>query len=189
MKLSILICTIPSRYASFMRLRTELYSQILPHADDVELIFDSGNRSIGAKRNSLLERASGEYLCFIDDDDWISPNYIDWLILGIGSNSDCCSLKGLYTVNGKQDGIFEHSLKYNEWRNDLLGEVKYERYPNHLNCIRSAIAKQFRFPDKNFGEDYDWSAQVHESGMIKTEFYIPDTIYYYKYVSNKVFAE
>ena len=61
----------------------------------------------------------------------------------------------------------------------------YERYPNHLNCIKSSIAKQFKFPEINFGEDTLWADKVFKSGLIKTEHFIDKVIYHYKYITNK----
>ena len=194
MKLSILIPTIKRDEVLFNKLFHKLESMIFGWGvvrvtGVVEiLINDNETDSIGAKRSSLLERATGEYLCFIDADDDISDNYISLLLEGIDKGVDCCSLKGMYSVDGVGEGLFEHSLQYNEWKtNDnniiQITGIKYERYPNHLNCIKSSIAKQFKFPEKNFGEDHDWSKQIHESGLIKTEHYIPEVIYYYKKVS------
>jgi len=82
--------------------------------------------------------------------------------------------------------MFEHSIRYNAYKTNPDGyEVRYERFPNHLNCIKSSIAKQFIFPEKNHGEDTDWATQVHRSGLIQTEHYIKEVIYYYDYISNK----
>jgi glycosyltransferase involved in cell wall biosynthesis len=166
------------------RLRDELRSQILPFAGDIEVLTDNSIKSIGEKRNALLQGASGEYVCFIDDDDWITANYIEHLMTAVESGADCASLMGLYSVDGKTDGVFEHSLKYEKWQT-TNNQVKYERYPNHLNLIRSSIAKQFRFPKINFAEDHDWSTQIHKSGLIKTEHHIPEIIYFYRFISNK----
>lgn len=186
MKLSILICTIPSRYASYGRLITELNAQILPYAPEVGIISNNSTQlSIGAKRNWLLEKAESEYVCFIDDDDSVSVNYIDLLMKAVESGCDCASLKGLYSVDGKADGIFEHSLKYEAWQTVLNAEIKYERYPNHLNMIKTSIAKRFKFPEINHGEDENWSTQIHKSGLLRTEFYIPEVIYFYRYNSKK----
>lgn len=185
MELSILVPYTRRHERFFHKLQFDLYAQILPYAGKVELLWDDHEYdSIGTKRNRLLERATGKYLCFFDADDTPAPYYIALLMGAIKTECDCASLKGEYSVDGVFDGIFEHSLKYNEWRT-TSNEIKYERYPNHLSMIRSDIAKQFKFPEKNHGEDHDWSKQIHESGLLKTEHYIPEVIYYYNYVTNK----
>lgn len=187
-KLSILICTIPSRLNFFLRVYSILEKQITS-TDLIEVLaMDNEIMTIGEKRNSLLQAAKGEYLCFIDDDDRVSDNYIELLIEGINKGVDCCSLKGIITEDGQNPLIFEHSIKYGIYRtvtDSQLGEVRYERYPNHLNCIKSSIAKQFKFPEKNHGEDTDWATLIHQSGLIKTEHYIPEVIYHYEYRNKK----
>lgn len=181
MKLSILIPTIKKHQPLLLVLLQELSRQIEPYLVEI-LIDDNEFDTTGTKRNRLLDMATGEYVAFFDSDDSPSANYIELLMEGINKGVDCCSLMGNYTVDGNFDGVFEHSIKYSEWKTTENG-VKYERFPNHLNCIKSTIAKQFRFPEKNFGEDFDWSTQVHKSGLIKTEHYIPEIIYYYNYIS------
>jgi glycosyltransferase involved in cell wall biosynthesis len=143
---------------------------------------DNGEMSIGQKRNELLDSAKGEYLCFIDDDDTISADYIELVLKGIKTKPDCCSLNGLITTDGGNPKAFVHSIKHNNWyeENNI-----YYRPPNHLNCIKSQIAKQFKFPLTNSGEDADWSMQIAKSGLLKTESEIKETIYYYDYISNK----
>jgi glycosyltransferase involved in cell wall biosynthesis len=183
MKLSILILTLPHRKRKFDSLYLGLKIQAAYHPEQVEIITDNSEvDTIGEKRNRLLQMAKGKYVCFIDDDDTVSYQYIDLLMEGIFIDADCCSLRGHYSVDGVEDGLFEHSLRYSEWKT-TDNFIKYERYPNHLNCIKSSIAKQFKFPEKNFGEDHDWSKQIHESGLIKTEHYIPEVIYFYKKVT------
>jgi glycosyltransferase involved in cell wall biosynthesis len=151
---------------------------------DVEILFqiDNGEITIGQKRNDLLSRARGEYLCFIDDDDRISSNYISLVLESIETKPDCCSLIGLITTDGGNAKNFIHSIKYNNWyeENNI-----YYRPPNHLNCIKSQIAKQFKFPCISNGEDKDWSMQIAQSGLLKKEYEIKETIYFYDYLSNK----
>lgn len=191
MKLSILICCKIDRFIKMSKpLYEKLSWQVLEAGIDGEVIWDATeNISIGTKRNNLLQRSKGEYICFVDDDDDVSTDYVKLLLEGINKGVDCCSLKGIYTVDGLMDGLFEHSLKYQEWKtnSDIQSatHIKYERYPNHLNCIKSSIAKQFKFPEKNFGEDHDWSKRLHESGLLKTEHYIEQPIYFYKYITKK----
>lgn len=184
MNLSILIPTLPKRKVMFEKLWNELERQRKPYGDYIEIIaWEAEQLTIGEKRNKLLDLSSGEYVCFIDDDDKVSENYIDLIMAGTVKNVDCCSLTGKYYIDGKFDGYFEHCLMYKEWRTNYNlkkpDQIKYERYPNHLNCIRASIAKQFKFPEINHGEDKDWSTQIHESGLLKTEHYIDPVIYHY----------
>lgn len=181
--LSILIPSLESRKIMCDLLHKELVSQ---KTEDIEILVyvDKGEKTIGEKRNKLLEWAKGEYLCFFDDDDLPSKNYIKNILEGIKKDVDCCSLRGIITFNGENPECFEHSIKYKEYKT-VDCDIRYQRYPNHLNCIKSSIAKQFKFPEINHGEDSDWAAQVYRSGLIKTEHYITDVIYHYKFITNK----
>jgi glycosyltransferase involved in cell wall biosynthesis len=183
-KLSILICTIPQRAQFFDRLWKILEPQ---ETEETEIIYnDHRFHSIGRKRNDLLEQSRGQYICFIDDDDRVSDNYVKLLMEGINKGVDCCSLKGIITEDGQNPLVFEHSIKYNAYKTNENGhEVRYERYPNHLNAIRSDIAKRFRFQEISHGEDTEWATQIHKSGLLKTEHYIPEVIYHYEYRSKK----
>lgn len=187
MLLSVLICTIPQRDEMFDKLLLDIqeYSNKYFNEDELEIWCDNDiNKTIGKKRNDLLDSANGKYICFIDDDDSISEDYFEHLRKGIDSDSDCCSLRGIITWDGKNPELFEHSIKYKHWAT-TNNTIKYERFPNHLNCIKSSIAKEFKFQEINFGEDMDWAVQINNSGLIKTEYFIDKIIYNYQYVTKK----
>lgn len=184
--LSILIPTIVGREQHYDLLYKSLKNQY--DGLDVEILSlkDNKEMTIGEKRNNLLEAAIGEYIVSIDDDDKVSDNYIELLLKAIESGCDCASLKGEITMDGGGPEIFEHSLKYMEWKTNPVGsEVRYERYPNHLSLIKASIAKQFKYPEISHGEDHGWSKKIHESGLLKTEYYISEIIYYYNFKSIK----
>jgi glycosyltransferase involved in cell wall biosynthesis len=182
--LSILIPHVIDRSEMLSSLIKNLTNQIyranlLPH--QIEILTNQEQLSIGEKRNKLLEQSKGKYVCFIDDDDDVSSDYINLLLEGISKDVDCCSLRGVITVNGESPKLFEHSIKYNQYK-VTNNEIVYERYPNHLNCIKSDIAKQFKFVPINYGEDTQWATQINKSGLIKTEHFIDKVIYHYKYI-------
>jgi hypothetical protein len=189
MLLSILICTLPSRIVLFEALKSKLNNQAKQNnlQDHIEILSNSDESiSVGNKRNLLLKESKGLYVCFIDDDDDVADYYIEELLKVVESNKDCASLKGIITWDGQRPEIFEHSIKYQSYKNDLKNqEVVYERYPNHLNCIKSNIAKQIAFTDKNFSEDTDYADMLFASGLIKTEFTIDKILYYYLYATKK----
>jgi len=185
--LSILICSIPKRKEMLDRLlsQIDLYSKEYFKLNELELIIDDSTHvNIGFKRNRLLNISKGKYIAFIDDDDSITEHYFKEIRKGIDADVDCCSLRGIITWNGKNPELFEHSIKYNSW-NTTNNEIKYERFPNHLNCIKSEIAKQIDFLELNHGEDKDWSYKLNETGLIKTEHFINEVIYNYQYITNK----
>ena len=100
-KLSILVPTVPNRIDTFyLTLIKELLKQC-NNRDDIEILglFDNKKRSIGSKRQDLLNMANGEYLVFIDDDDDISPDYINDIMTSLYNNldADCVVFDCIYS--------------------------------------------------------------------------------------------
>jgi hypothetical protein len=184
---SILIASLESRQEMFLSVLEELSSQINEYDGMCEILWelDNGSKTTGEKRNSLLQRATGKYLAFFDDDDWPSNRYIKLILSAVENNPDCCSLLGEITVDGLNPELFEHSIVYSDWRTNSAGRIKYERNPNHLNPIKSSIAKSISFPSINHGEDKAWSDKLKNSQLLKTEAKIEEVIYFYRYVTKK----
>lgn len=182
-KLSILIPTLPIREKLSSVLFLKLKEQKKAFPEQIEILTnDNTSISIGAKRQLMLQAARGEYLCFIDDDDRIVDNYIELVMAGIATNPDCCSLNGIMTTDGKNPKPFKHSIDYDSmYERDGV----YYRPPNHLNTVRASIAKQMKFPDWERSEDSNYCFQLRDSGLVKVEYKIEPTLYFYDYVSDK----
>ncbi|WP_302561429.1 glycosyltransferase family 2 protein [Phocaeicola sartorii] len=70
--------------------------------DQVRIISGKYNVGVAAARNLLLAEANGEYIWYIDSDDWIEPNSITLLYhTAIASNADVVSF-GFYCENKKR---------------------------------------------------------------------------------------
>lgn len=188
--LSILILTIDGREHFMERLKFDIAKQMhkfgLKDGVDIEVNVSKdrkGENSIGKKRNALLQSCRGEWECFIDDDDQISTEYLCKAINILKTqNPDCINLIGSMTTNGIGSETFIHELKHKTY---FTQNGVHFRPPNHLNIIRSSIAKQFIFPEINHGEDTAWAMDLCNSGLIKTEGRIEEVSYYYQYVPNK----
>lgn len=176
-KLSLLIAHLPERRDFIMRLLNCIQENGGIRGDVEILIDDDTKLTTGAKRNRLLQKAQGKYVAFIDDDDLITEHYFPGVFEGIAKGVDCCSLKGIITDDGKNPATFIHSLDVDRWHEK--GGV-YFRGINHLNAVRSDLAKQIEFPNKTYGEDHEWSTAMQRSGLLKTQHDINNVIYLYE---------
>lgn len=183
MWLSICIATIPSRRVQLEHLVDHLFAQMRAYPREVEIVIDSReNVSIGDKRQALLERAVGHFVAFVDDDDWVSHDYVSRIIETMRSNptADCLALHGVMTTAGTTPQRFYHSLT-NKW---VDGEVLL-RAPNHLNPIRRQIALQVGFRPISYAEDHDYSQRV--TPLLKREASTGDApLYHYWYMPQKI---
>ena len=173
-KLSILICSIRQRRSQLLQLLGHLKQQ---KTDDVEVLVEVDNKEIttGEKRNNLLERARGEYVAFVDDDDHVSPHYVNSILKAVRGNPDCVGFTGhIHFKRRNQTNKFIHSLKYKEWYSD--GQIYY-RNPNHLNPVKRELALQVLFPHITSGEDKDYSMRL--LSLLKTEKYIDTPVMYF----------
>ena len=172
-RLSILTVTMDGRQAVFQNLARVLRAQ---SNSDVEMLANSDNgiKSIGQKRNELLQAAKGDYVVFVDDDDMVSPFYTYGILEALKSNPDCCGIEGIITLRNIGPKKFIHSVQYQDWyeKDDI-----YYRCPNHLNPIKREIALDTMFINKSWQEDKDFSEAL--KGKLKTEVYIKGPIYFY----------
>lgn len=174
--LSILICTVPERADMLRRLVDWLRWQMRQYPRQVEICVDDRvGVSVGEKRQTLLERAIGKYIAFVDDDDWVASDYVSRILAAYvkyeyayrierPGGPDCVSLVGEMTTDGGSSERFEHSLKYSKW--ETIDGV-HQRSPNHLNMVKRELALKVGFTAKNVGEDHDYSMRLRP--LLETE--------------------
>lgn len=173
-RLSILICSLYEREFLLNRLLEVLKPQI---TSEIEYIIDVDNGEVttGFKRNRLLEKATGEYISFIDDDDLISKDYVSKIFNATRTSPDCCGMEGLITFQKRKiTRKFIHTIKCTEWYEK---DHVYYRCPNHLSPVKRIHAITTKFPDITVGEDHDYSNRLRP--LLKTEIYIDGPIYFY----------
>lgn len=167
--LSLLTPTIPERHKSFVNLFNEISKQITycdtvhPSLGRVELLFDDsikfidGGLSIGKKRQSLVKRAEGNYLAFIDDDDKIAPNYVESLLRLCQADRDVCTFRNISKLDTYWM-IVDMGLHYPNDQASPMFMVR--RRPWHVCPVRSHLAKMYEFEDTSYGEDWGWFEKV-----------------------------
>jgi len=181
-ELSILIPTLPARIDEYYSLMKNLMNQIkmnnLQHRVQILSFCDTKDISVGEKRNILLRNSNGKYICFVDDDDVLSQDYVIKIINAIQSGADVITFCGDYVENEKNTPFsisMVHRGNFNE------ANMLY-RLPNHLCPIKREIALSCLFSNKNFGEDSDYAEKINQ--YIKNEYHLQDKLYFYMYNAN-----
>jgi hypothetical protein len=162
--LSILTPAIPERFAQLTALRDVIERQqaALPLGSVEWLIFcdTRGARTIGQKRDDLVQLARGEYVAFVDDDDSISPDYLQSLYEAAtaqGTPADVITFRQLVTYNGATGEVLFRLGAHNE---PFTPNAFTNRAPWHVCAFRASLAKAHHFPHTNYGEDWEWARHV-----------------------------
>lgn len=170
LQLSILIATLPDYKKQFNVLHRELKRQIKycdeihPALGMVEVVinddkrFTEGGLSIGKKREALVREAKANYLCFLDYDESIAPNYVEELLRLCYDDNDIGTFRVLVKMSNFWT-VLDMSLSYKE-NAQLTPDAIVTRPPWHVCPMRSSFAKHFEFPDLNNAEDFVWMEKV-----------------------------
>jgi len=177
-KLSILICSLDNeeRQLNLNKIIHELNNQICKNYAEniVEVLIekDNGIMSVGEKRNLLISKANGEYICFIDDDDFISDNYLNLILKNL--EKDILMIRITHLVDGVKSKSIQTSLYINYLESN---EFIFRANHFHLCPIKKDIANWVKFPQVNFAEDLDYSQRIIP--LIKSYHTIEEEIYIY----------
>lgn len=177
--LSILICSVPIRAVKLYLLVDSLRKQILMARleDKVEIIslMDCKRMTVGDKRNYLKDLCDGDYMCYIDDDDKVSADYVTSIMEGIKSGADVITFEGLYLKNG----TVSQKMIYTTMKGDIDERDVLYRLPNHFCPVRREIYKQCNFTPKSFGEDKDYANEINK--LINNEYHIKKELHIYDF--------
>lgn len=185
MELSILIPVHTAHLEKFNELFEHLKKQVreLKAENKVEILYsvDSGQLTTGAKRNQLLDMATGEYVVTIDADDFVTDNYLFEFLKATESGADCFGLNGWMTTDNEKYIEWRISKDYQNVTIKENGVSVYLRTTNHITGTKLEYAKAARFTDKKNGEDKDYSIALHP--FLKTEYKIHPLLYHYRFIS------
>ena len=120
------------------------------------------NKGLSATRNTGIENSHGEYLTFIDSDDWVSEDYVEYLYKIIkNTESDIAVSRNFFTSRFNEQ-IKEDKI-YATTSEDMLCDILYNRiHVGVWNRLykRSIIGeKRFRIESKT-GEGMQYNTLV-----------------------------
>lgn len=186
--LSILIPTVEGREWEFERLLNEITKQCIDLNGEVQIMFlkDDKKITIGEKRQRLYELSIGEYSVQIDDDDMIAPDYIEKVLNAVKSNPDCVCYFEHVNFSG-QTKVSCHSNDFADWGENFTDKqgqfYNYIRTPFFKDVIKTDICRQIPVPNIRYAEDIEWARALKKSGLIRTEVFINEFMYFYSYTN------
>lgn len=181
-KLSILVPTVPSRRKNFYSTLMDELERQTKGRTDIELLalYDNKSRTLGEKRQNMVELANGEFLVFIDDDDRVSSDYVELIMdkLSTEPDTDCVVFDCICDLNNEKKIHCKYGIEYS-YNNNISGKGYWTGKPAHTMVYRAEIAKKHAFKSINYGEDSDWVIRACQD--IKKQSRIDKVLYFYDF--------
>lgn len=128
--------------------------------DDRFHVLHKPNGGLSDSRNAALDRIHGEYVTFIDGDDWVSPWYIDHLLEAVLKNQSDLSVSWFENVTDGEEPHSRTTAELMDYQN-LTPEACLEKmlYQDGIEInachkmIRTELYKDLRYPVGRLYED------------------------------------
>lgn len=127
------------------------------------IIYNQPNKGVSAARNICLKNANGEYILYVDADDWIESNMIQRMVELI-NDADIVFCESDHAETSEQVEYIEN-IKIEHWdqRQQMLEFMKHKRMTGMLwnKLIRRNLTEGVQFNEKTgYGEDAEFLWEI-----------------------------
>lgn len=141
----------------------------LAHKDSRIKVFHKINGGLASARNTGILLCSGEYLCFVDSDDWIAPDTIEYCVSLISINDETIDVVeyGMTEINKYSLDIKQPKEKIKTLNGkDILQFLMYystktDMYFSACRCMyKTSLVQNNLFVEGKINEDISWKYKV-----------------------------
>lgn len=147
------------------------------------------NEGVARARNTALELASGDYISFMDSDDWIAPKAYEILYRGLKKYDADCSV-GDCTRAYEKDGMlfFEKKEKQKEAEcieaKEVIGKLLLQGSAIWNRLFKRKLFEKIRFPQGRINDDE--VTALHVLAECRKIVYVNQETYYYRIRANSI---
>ena len=146
----------------------------------IKVIHKSKNEGVPEARKNGLQISAGEYIQFIDSDDWIEKNMLEKVYAkAVAENLDILIYGCFYQKDNVRKVIQQDFSSYNKInviKNIIKGTMKAYTWNKF---VKKELMLMVKFPYENRSEDYFITIQnIHNSNRIG---YISEPLYQYRF--------
>lgn len=174
---------------------------LIAEKDERVVVIHKENQGVSAARNTGIDQARGEYICFIDSDDYVEKDMLECLVNNAEeykADISCCGLVQV-ALDGEVKNHYCHGEKEKIENMELLMQAfftvpmyKEILYGPYNKIVRTEIVKTVRFNEKyTVAEDLLFNFECLEKATV---FYLENReLYHYikreNSISTSKFAE
>lgn len=145
-------------------------------------VIHQANRGVSSARNAGLDAATGDWIGFVDADDWIEPDMYEYLLQNAENHQADMAVCGFlgFAADGTQGGAFacgEMKLIDTGEALQLLLQNQYMSWSCCDKLARRSLWEEVRFPDIKIWEDLLVSCWLQERA--KATVCLPEVKYHY----------
>lgn len=155
------------------------------HPDKIKVVHTK-NKGVASARLTSFQNASGEFLVFLDSDDWLLPNALSVLYNAITSENGIDIVRSIVkrvTDDGKE------WIEHYDIESDVIGENSFFQSMKHDNIspyLHSGIYRSYLFKEEIFLPLIENSISVGDDWIIN--YYISPLVKHVKFIHTPVYA-
>ncbi len=124
-------------------------------------IFSQKNQGLSVTRNNGLQKASGDYICFVDSDDYIEPNFLSDLYDAIKANNADIIATNIKYIKGARERCKKNKRKIYSSFTDKIESLEHGSCWNKIYKTEFIRKNRLTFPQGVYWEDNLFTIQAY----------------------------